>query len=435
MSCGGKACTGNADCQQSAACVSNVCLSTWVLGFTVSGLPPTSRVTLQNNGGDDLTLTGNGAFAFPTRVTGAYSVAVLTQPDIAFCTVSNGVGTATANVSNVTVSCVPTWAVGGTLTGLPMGDSVTLSNGTDTLTLQGDGSFAFPARTPGAYAVTVQTQPSGASCSVTNGSGTATADVSAVTVTCSSGYSIGGSLTGLPGGASLTLQNNAGDALMLNERAVHLLSVGGELLGDGVGAADGDDLRRDQWGWRGNRQRLQRGGRLSGVGRARPDLQRNRVAVDLAHLAVRLLARRLRRLRWLPRADWPDPGQWRADNDIIVSRVTPAGELDTSFGVNGHVTISTGVAYESGVRIYPSGMGGYVVTGTLAGASDPDFGIAGITPNGMFDPLFGNFGTATYDTGQWEYVEDWRSTPWVGTCWWAGARRPGSGPTTQWWLG
>src|SRR5262249_14163857 len=79
---------------------------TYSVGGTVSGLSGT--VVLQDNGGDNLTLTGNGPFTFATQLaTGAaYAVTVSTQPGGQVCAVSNDVGTVgTSNVTNVAVSC------------------------------------------------------------------------------------------------------------------------------------------------------------------------------------------------------------------------------------------------------------------------------------------------------------------------------------------
>ena len=72
----------------------------------VSGLSGT--VVLQDNGGDDLSVTANGSFTFATPLAGgaAYSVTVKTNPSGQSCTVSNGSGTVgSANVTNVAVSC------------------------------------------------------------------------------------------------------------------------------------------------------------------------------------------------------------------------------------------------------------------------------------------------------------------------------------------
>jgi len=89
--------------------------STYTVGGTVSDLW-TSGLVLQNNAGDDLTVTAasgttSGTFTFATKVSGAYAVTVKTQPSFATCTVSSGSGTASANVTNVSVSCAT--SIGG----------------------------------------------------------------------------------------------------------------------------------------------------------------------------------------------------------------------------------------------------------------------------------------------------------------------------------
>lgn len=81
------------------------------VGGTVSGLSGT--LVVQNNGGDDLVLSADGAFRFATPIgTGAtYAVTVLTQPAGQTCTVVNASGTAVALVTDVGISCT----VAGTL--------------------------------------------------------------------------------------------------------------------------------------------------------------------------------------------------------------------------------------------------------------------------------------------------------------------------------
>ncbi len=169
---------------------------TFTVGGTLTGLAAGTSVTLQNNGGDDLTLTADGVFSFATALTdgSAYSVAVLSHPTSPSqtCTVSNGSGTlAGANVTNVAVVCVPAaFTVGGTLTGLAAGTSVTLqNNGGADLILTADGVFSFAtALTDGsAYSVTVLSQPivPDLVCRVTNAAGTLSGvNVTNVAVTC-----------------------------------------------------------------------------------------------------------------------------------------------------------------------------------------------------------------------------------------------------------
>lgn len=82
----------------------------------------------------------------------------------------------------------PTYAVGGTVTGLS-GSGLTLKNGADTLNVTGNGSFVLPTRlaSGASYSVTIGTQPSGPAqlCTVGNGAGTVgTGDVITVAISC-----------------------------------------------------------------------------------------------------------------------------------------------------------------------------------------------------------------------------------------------------------
>lgn len=88
------------------------------VGGSISGLSESGLVLL-NNGGSALTVAaGASTFAFaPSLSSGsAYDVTVQTQPTGLTCTVSNGSGTASANVTDVSVSCVSS-ASTGTSTG------------------------------------------------------------------------------------------------------------------------------------------------------------------------------------------------------------------------------------------------------------------------------------------------------------------------------
>lgn len=87
--------------------------TSYSVGGVVSGLSGT--VVLQNNAGNDLTISVSGPFTFsaPLANGAAYAVTVLAQPTSATltqtCTVSNSTGNiATANVATVTVECITT---------------------------------------------------------------------------------------------------------------------------------------------------------------------------------------------------------------------------------------------------------------------------------------------------------------------------------------
>ena len=81
----------------------------YTIGGTVTGLSAGSSLTLQNNGGDNLSVSANGSFAFATKLgDGAtYRVTVLAQPGPSeSCVITNDQGTVSgADVSNVQVGC------------------------------------------------------------------------------------------------------------------------------------------------------------------------------------------------------------------------------------------------------------------------------------------------------------------------------------------
>jgi hypothetical protein len=85
------------------------------------------------------------------------------------------------------------FTVGGTLSGLPAGDTVTLQdNGSDNLLLIANGTFTFPTALPDghAYSVTVggTSGHTATTCTLTNGSGTiSSANVTNVAIQCTSG--------------------------------------------------------------------------------------------------------------------------------------------------------------------------------------------------------------------------------------------------------
>jgi hypothetical protein len=171
------------------------------VGGTVTGLSA-SGLQLQNNGGDSLSVAANATtFTFATAIASgtAYAVSIKTQPSGLSCAVSNGAGTAaSSNVRNVTVACTAatmatTYTVGGTIGNLQGVTLILLLQGNGgsitsvASVLPGQATFSFAtglsASTP--YNVTVQQQPAGQSCTVTNGSGTVSgSNVTSINVSC-----------------------------------------------------------------------------------------------------------------------------------------------------------------------------------------------------------------------------------------------------------
>ena len=185
----------------------------------VSGLLG-SGLSLALNGGTPIAISANGGFQFPDwiPVNGSYAVTATNPANPSqTCTVTNGSGTVTGNVTNVQVACVTdTFTVGGSVSGLAGSGLVLQNNAGDDLPIAADGSFTFATALDdlSAYNVTVLTSPGSPSqtCVVGSGSGNvAAADVTGVTVDCSTdSFTIGGSVSGLLG-TGLVLQNNGDD--------------------------------------------------------------------------------------------------------------------------------------------------------------------------------------------------------------------------------
>jgi hypothetical protein len=166
----------------------------FTVGGNLSGLHAGDSVTLQNNGGSPLTLSTNGAFAFPSLFASGqtYDVTVLTQPaaPAETCRVVSGMGTIQqSSVTTLSVTCSPDFfSVGGTVSGLAAGATVELSlNGGSPLGVQSSGAFTFPITVESGdpYDVTVTSNPASQTCTVAGGSGTVgSSNVTSVLVTC-----------------------------------------------------------------------------------------------------------------------------------------------------------------------------------------------------------------------------------------------------------
>lgn len=161
------------------------------LGGTISGL--TGRGLTLASGGQTVVLPAAATtftFATPVASGSNYAVTVQQQPTVQTCSVTNGSGTMGAGpVTSVSISCTAAgFTLGGTITGLNSGGLV-LANGAQTVSpSSGASSFSFAAPLPSgtSYDVSVQAQPAGATCTVTNGTGSiGAAAVTSVSVACS----------------------------------------------------------------------------------------------------------------------------------------------------------------------------------------------------------------------------------------------------------
>lgn len=165
----------------------------------VSAISPTSGTTAGNT---SVTITGYNFTAATSVTIGGTAVTTFTvdsATQITATTAAHAVGSAsvlvtTANGTNAANTLftyvAPTYTIGGTITGLT-GSGLVLTDtsaGSSTITT-GATSFTLPTSlaTSSSYAVSVQTQPTGQTCTVSNGSGSvASSNVTNVSVSCSS---------------------------------------------------------------------------------------------------------------------------------------------------------------------------------------------------------------------------------------------------------
>jgi sugar lactone lactonase YvrE len=117
--------------------------------------------------------------------------------------------------ASTTPPAAASYSIGGNLSGLTSGTLSLLDNGADTLQLTANGAFTFATpiafNTP--FAVTVGQQPYWQSCAVSDGSGTATANVSNVAVNCSPAQA---QVTTFAGSATIGSTNGTGTAASFN---------------------------------------------------------------------------------------------------------------------------------------------------------------------------------------------------------------------------
>jgi len=162
----------------------------FTVGGTVTGLNGTVKL---HNGGDTISVSANGSFAFPTLSGNgtAYDVTVTQQPAYPpasqTCTVSSGSGTVNGNVVTVMVTCSTNkFSVGGNVGGLT-GTLVLRDNGGDDLTVTQNGGFTFgtPVASGLTYSASVYQKPASLTCSVAQGNGTVmSANITNLAVSC-----------------------------------------------------------------------------------------------------------------------------------------------------------------------------------------------------------------------------------------------------------
>ena len=121
--------------------------ASYTIGGTVSGLSGT--VVLQDNGGDNLSVTANGSFTFPTQLASGAAYAVTVKPSRPGRPARSQrhrhhrLRQRHQRRRDLHDQPARTYSVGGTVSGLT-GTVVLQDNGGDNLSVTANGSFTFP---------------------------------------------------------------------------------------------------------------------------------------------------------------------------------------------------------------------------------------------------------------------------------------------------
>jgi len=193
--------------------------SNYTISVAVSGLT-SGTLVMQDSNNDLLTFTSNETQTFAkTFASGAsYTVRVKTQPSGQTCTLSsNAKGNITSNIT-VTATCTANtvnYKISVAVTGLT-GTLVVQDSKADQLsfTTNSTQTFATSYASGSTYSVTVLTQPSGQTCTLSsNASGTINSNitVSATCTTNTANYNLSVAVTGLTG--TLVVQDSKADSL------------------------------------------------------------------------------------------------------------------------------------------------------------------------------------------------------------------------------
>lgn len=225
--------------------------ATMKVSVPAGGLQGTGLILL-NNGGDPLTINGPIAsatdFAFKTPLiatSNSYDVTVGTQPinPHQTCSVTGGTDTYLGGypdtVPGISVDCVTNrYSISVNVTGLVSGNTLVLSNafptypaetglenypatsaGSETLSVTTNGvssPFATKIRSGEAYAIAIDTQPSGQTCVIGAPTGNVTSANIVVPVNCTkNSYFIQGTVTGLAG-SNLRIAVTGGNSQTIN---------------------------------------------------------------------------------------------------------------------------------------------------------------------------------------------------------------------------
>jgi len=161
------------------------------INVSVTGLLPGKTLVLKN-GTETLTFSDNSTKAFPTAVpfNSVLAVSISTQPDVGqTCAIGSTAQTVNTTTYTLNVVCTPiSYTISGIVYGLVAGQTLQLLNSFGS-TVQAtapdaSGQFSFNGKWGDSYSVTVLAQPTRELCSVKNGTGLVSANVSNLEVRC-----------------------------------------------------------------------------------------------------------------------------------------------------------------------------------------------------------------------------------------------------------
>lgn len=217
--------------------------TTYEIGGTLTG--NTGAVVLSLNGMEETFDSTDFVFSNSIDENQSYTVLVVDAPTGQDCSITANQGVATDNVTSIAVNCADSvasgdFSVGGTITGTT--GSVTLSlNGTQETF--NSGNFTFAQRLPDntAYSVLFVAAADNSVCSVANGTGVISQNISALDVNCSS--STGGNGRRLSR-VERDYDNNGTFELVSNLR----YNAGAEVVAIESNYTDDGEVDRYNWG-------------------------------------------------------------------------------------------------------------------------------------------------------------------------------------------
>ena len=274
-----------------------------------------------------------------------------------------------------------TYVVSGSVSGLTGTGLVLQNNGTDDLPISSNTTFTFTSRiaAQGSYAVTVKTHPSTQSCFVSNGTGTATADVTNVRVVC---HASGSPDAGF--GTSGIVTTPVGTNNDFSARAV-AVQADGKIVAAGTGNSGiavvrykTDGTLDSAFGANGIVSTLV--GTFSGVARS--------VAIQSDQKIV------------AAGSVWTG-----SKNDVAVVRLNADGTLDNSFGISGIVSTPVGTMRAEVYALAIQSDNKILAAGYFQNASDYDAVLLRYLPNGELDSTFGSGGIVILNIGPYDEFE------------------------------